>query len=78
MKTHTTNYFDTFIEVADDSKAECGTRPPAKVKRTIAELQYEMIAENPINLHPTTYCFRYLRKEMIWRRQNIIPRSSTG
>lgn len=47
MKTHTTNYFDTFIEVADDSKAACGTRPPAKVKKTIAELQYEMIAENP-------------------------------
>ncbi|MFB5944220.1 DUF6157 family protein [Albibacterium profundi] len=47
MKTHTTNYFDTFIEVAEDSKADHGTRPPSKEKKTIAERQYQMIAENP-------------------------------
>ena len=39
MKTYTTNYFDTFIEVADDSKAECGTKPPTKEKKTVAEIQ---------------------------------------
>ena len=47
MKTHTTNYFDTFIEVADDTKADCGTQPPAKDKKTIAEMQVELISENP-------------------------------
>ena len=24
MKIHTANYFDTFIEVADDTKVNCG------------------------------------------------------
>lgn len=48
MKTHTTNYFDTFIEVAPDTKATAGTKPPSKGdKKSIAEMQYEMIAEHP-------------------------------
>ena len=47
MKPHTTNYFDTFIEVAEDTKADAGTRPPIKEKKTIAEMQYELIANNP-------------------------------
>ena len=47
MKVHTTNYFDTFIEVAEDTKADCGIKPPKKDKKTIAEMQYELIAENP-------------------------------
>ena len=47
MKPHSTNYFDTFIQVAEDTKAECGTKPPAKSKKTVAEMQYELIAENP-------------------------------
>lgn len=47
MKTHSTNYFDTFIEVAEDTKAETGTKPPTKDKKTVAEMQYELIAKNP-------------------------------
>ncbi len=47
MKTHTTNYFNTFIEVAEDTKAVCGTKPPAKENKTVAEMQYALIAENP-------------------------------
>jgi len=47
MKIHTTNYFDTFIEVAEDTKATIGTIPPAKDKKTVAELQFELIARNP-------------------------------
>lgn len=47
MKPHTTNYFDTFIEVADDTKVDCGTKPPAKDKKTVAERQYDLIAKNP-------------------------------
>lgn len=47
-KIHTTNYVDTFIEVAEDAKVGQGTKPPAKGdKRTIAEMQYELIANNP-------------------------------
>lgn len=47
MKIHATNYFDTFIEVAEDSKKDCGTNPPVKAKKTIAEMQYELIVKNP-------------------------------
>ncbi|WP_207512417.1 DUF6157 family protein [Longitalea luteola] len=47
-KIHTTNYFDTFIEVAEDTKANRGTIPPSKGdKKTVAEMQYELIAKNP-------------------------------
>lgn len=47
-KIHTTNYLDTFIEVAEDTKASRGTKPTAKSdKKTVAELQYELIANNP-------------------------------
>ena len=44
MKVHTTNYFDTFIEVADDTKADCGFISPKKDKKTVAEMQYELLA----------------------------------
>ncbi len=47
MKTHTTNYFNTFIEVAEDTKADCGTKPPSKASKTVAEMQYEMVAAHP-------------------------------
>jgi hypothetical protein len=44
---HTTNYTDTFIEVADDCKATIGTTPPEKEPRTIAQIQYDLIAKHP-------------------------------
>lgn len=48
MKTHSTNYFNTFIEIAEDTKVTCGTIPPSKSdKKTIAELQYQLIAKHP-------------------------------
>ena len=47
MGIHTTNYVDTFIEVSDDTKVNCGTQPPSKDKKTVAEMQYELISKNP-------------------------------
>lgn len=47
MKIHTTNYFDTFIEVAEDTKTTNGTKPPTKVNKTVAELQYELLTNQP-------------------------------
>lgn len=47
-KIHTTNYYDTFIEVAEDTKVICGTIPNAKPdKKTVAELQHELLKKNP-------------------------------
>jgi len=48
MKTHTTNYINTFIAVADDCSVNHGKIPPLKSdKKTIAYIQFEMIYNNP-------------------------------
>ena len=47
VKEHTTNYFDTFIEVAEDTKANKATKPISKGdKKSIGEMQYDLIDEN--------------------------------
>jgi hypothetical protein len=48
MKTHTTNYKDAFIQIADDSPAKAGEIPPVKrMEKSVANIQFEMISENP-------------------------------
>jgi hypothetical protein len=48
MKVHTTNYFDTFIEVADDCPTDIGEIPkPKGNNKSVAEMQYELIIKNP-------------------------------
>ena len=45
---HTTNYIDTFIEVADDCPAISGEEPVMKDgKKTIAGMQIEILNGNP-------------------------------
>ena len=45
---HTTNYFNTFIEVAEDCPVSDAEVPPQKGDaKTVANLHFEMIAENP-------------------------------
>ncbi len=45
---HTTDYVNTFIEIAEDCKAEKGVEPPLKEdKKSIARLQYELLLTNP-------------------------------
>lgn len=44
----TTNYFETFIQVADDCIATAGEIPPLKGDGlTVARLQYDLVAEHP-------------------------------
>lgn len=47
MKIHSTNYYDVFIEVAEDTKVDGGTRPLSKSKKTVAEMQYDLLINNP-------------------------------
>lgn len=48
MKLHTTNYKNTFIEIAEDCPAKKGEIPAAKeTGKTIAGIQFEMISESP-------------------------------
>ena len=48
MKVHTTNYYNTFIAVADDCPVMAAEIPPQKPNaRTIANIQFEMINKHP-------------------------------
>lgn len=48
MKVHTTNYENTFIEIAEDCPAKMGEVPPVKGDvKTVANLQFDMIIDNP-------------------------------
>lgn len=48
MKIHTTNYKDTFIEIADDCPVANGEIPPIKANtKTVANIQFEMVKNNP-------------------------------
>lgn len=47
---HTTNYVDTFIEVADDCPVAHAQEPPQKAEPTIAQLHYALIAAHPYEL----------------------------
>lgn len=45
---HTTNYFNTLIEIAEDCRAEAAEIPPVKgEKRSVANHQFEMLYDNP-------------------------------
>jgi hypothetical protein len=47
---HTTNYIDTFIEIADDSPASHAEEPPEKQPATVAQMHYALIAAQPYAL----------------------------
>lgn len=45
---HSTNYFNTFIEIAEDCPTPNGEMPPLKgEKKSIANLQFEFLYEHP-------------------------------
>lgn len=48
MKIHTTNYQNTFIQIADDCPALGGEKPPVKAEaKTVAAIQFELVSKNP-------------------------------
>jgi hypothetical protein len=47
MTLHTTNYFNTFIRIAEDCKNLKATIPPRSDKPKIAQLQFDMLIKNP-------------------------------
>jgi len=56
-KTHSTNYLNTFIEVAEDCPVLCAEEPPLKEPPSSARLEYQMLAGNP---------YRYTSDEVIF------------
>jgi hypothetical protein len=65
---HSTNYTNTFIEVAEDCKNDRGTSPPEKQPRTIAGMQFEMLREKPY-----TYTSDDLLFAIFAERNGIVP-----
>lgn len=47
MKIHTTNYKDTLIEIAEDCPVSKSEIPPVKRNKTLANIQLEMVLDNP-------------------------------
>ncbi|WP_312083238.1 DUF6157 family protein [Epilithonimonas hominis] len=53
MKTHTTNYTNTLIEIAEDSPVLASVIPVVKNdKKTIANYQYEKLSKHPLKYLP--------------------------
>lgn len=69
MKTHSTNYYNTFIEIAEDSPIDFGEAPVSKKeKKTVAEMQYDLIAGHP---------YKFTSDEVVFRihaeRNDLLP-----
>ena len=48
MLQHSTNYQNTFIQIAEDCPTAKGQTPPEKLdKKSIAQMQFEMLNNNP-------------------------------
>lgn len=64
---NSTNYFNTLIEIAEDSRIDAGEIPPLKGdKKTVANLQFEMLHEHPYELTSDDVLFSVfaIRKEI--------------
>jgi CRISPR/Cas system-associated protein Cas7 (RAMP superfamily) len=69
MKTHTTNYTNTLIEIAEDSPVSASVIPVVKNdKKTIAHYQYEKLSK-----HPLKYTSDELLFEIFAERNDISP-----
>jgi hypothetical protein len=74
---HTTNYVDTFIEVADDAPLGHGEEPPTKADPTIAQLHYELIAANPYTLTSDDVVFEtYARRAGVSEEEREAARAT--
>ena len=62
MKTHSTNYYDTFIEIAEDSPVDFGEVPLVK-KETVATLQFDIISKNPYKYTSDDILFKVFAKK---------------
>ena len=68
MKTHTTNYQNTFIEVAEDCTVNTAEMPPMKGdKKSVANHQFDMLYERPYQYTSDEVFFQVYadRKELL-------------
>lgn len=67
MKKHTTNYFNTLIEVSEDCPADKAETPPVKIdKPTIANFQFDQLINHPYQFTSDELLFQqHIRKNDI-------------
>jgi len=67
---HTTNYINTFIQIADDSPTSIAEIPPLKGEnKTAANIQFEMIIDHPYKYTSDDVLFN------VFAIKNNIPKS---
>jgi hypothetical protein len=78
MKFFTTNYYNVFMEVAEDCPAEKGENPPVKkTGKTMACIQYEMLHDNPYKYTSDEILFQcYMIKHDIGENDLTIEREN--
>lgn len=55
---HSTNYYNTLIEIAEDCPIDFGDMPPMKgEKKSVANLQFEMLWEHPYEFNSDDVLF---------------------
>lgn len=67
MKTHTTNYNNVFVEVAEDCPTHEGQEPPKRGgKMSVANYQFELLKDNPYQFTSDDIFFKVfaIRKEL--------------
>ncbi len=64
---HSTNYYNTFIEVADDCPVTAADAPPQRAEKTVANVHYDMLAGNP---------YRYTSDDVIFEAHRQKNRTS--
>ncbi len=68
-----TNYYNTFIEIAEDCPIDFGEVPPSKVdKKSIANYQFDMIGANPYKYNSDDVIFT------VYAIRNGIPEGEWG
>lgn len=70
MTTHTTNYENTFIAIADDCPAAIGEIPPLKgAAKTVANMQFDMVIDNPYKYTSDDVLFG------VYAARNAVPKN---
>lgn len=77
-KVHTTNYYNTFIEIAEDSPTGKAVIPVSKNdKKTIAQMQYELIAKHPYRFTSDDVLFQvYADKNELTKKEYAEARAA--
>jgi len=76
MKQHSTNYYNTFILIAEDSSVSNAEIPPVKeTNRTAANIQFEIIRNNPYRYTSDEVLFKvFYEKNTIDEKEKISQR----